>query len=680
MNTSSLSNVNDVIDLDSSTDSNNIEQTTSSISSDLSNVPHIISHLSAENIITNLKFNKSNWFVVDVTDKKSNCWKCFGISARQTDKGKQEVFDKFVLCKYCFVTYSYTSSTRNMNKHMQICDAYDPKQTHFATSPAFNSLQLIDSSISSTSSSSSNNKNIEQCKQKMTNLLSEWICTNIRPLGYTCGPIKSDAILSSRRTVARQIKSAAATGRKKIKEILLKAVRERSLALSPDIWSDKYRQQSYLGCTAHWVDDTWNLYFFEIFCISFDTPSKKAPNLLKVLKKGSSIYDLTIYMRDIIWVTDRGSNIKKILEEYEVVFCSAHRKNLQLHDEFQEDDEEKMTDSEESSEDYDDNAMDLQQHSPTNQRRQHHQQKINNSTSIIVTVKHNHLVMLESEIPPEATRIITLILSVKQLVKYVKLVNINQALEDKKSPRLIQSTIIRWLSMFDCLEAVLRSFLPLNEIFEEKELNKKRLEKINVVLLERIIEFLKPWKHVSTRLQSTNIPSIHVVIPGIESLKTRLESISNDAKFAHEKDMMFFRQRGKILIDAMFDYHPIHLMALFLNPRTRKMKQCTNSQRQSCLEYIKQEMIMFDAFDSDTQSIDNSDKSKQSCSANASPLSDQEYNPLHFWKQNHSLYPRLAKIAKRVFTVPATSTAVEGKFSLAGNIVTKKRSKLSPET
>ncbi|CAF0926191.1 unnamed protein product [Rotaria sordida] len=195
--------------------------------------------------------------------------------------------------------------------------------------------------------------------------------------------------------------------------------------------------------------------------------------------------------------------------------------------------------------------------------------------------------------------------------------------------------------------------------------------------------------------------------------------------------MMFFRQRGKILIDAMLDYHPIHLMTLFLNPRTRKMKQCTNSQRQSCLEYIKQEMIMFDAFDSDTQSIDNSDiskrktydkqnitdrimqqyyeeedeyddlpvtttaihqaeidnylkfgiyKSNESCSANASPSSDQEYNPLHFWKQNHSLYPRLAKIAKRVFAVPATSAAVEREFSLAGNIVTKKRSKLSSET
>ena len=44
MSISPLSNVHDVIDLDSSTDSNDIQQTTSSIASDLSNVPHIVLH------------------------------------------------------------------------------------------------------------------------------------------------------------------------------------------------------------------------------------------------------------------------------------------------------------------------------------------------------------------------------------------------------------------------------------------------------------------------------------------------------------------------------------------------------------------------------------------------------------------------------------------------------------
>lgn len=194
---------------------------------------------------------------------------------------------------------------------------------------------------------------------------------------------------------------------------------------------------------------------------------------------------------------------------------------------------------------------------------------------------------------------------------------------------------------------------------------------------------------------------------------------------------MFFRERGIILLEAMLDYHPIHLMALFLNPKTRKMKQCTIDQRNSCLEYIKEEMIMFDALDNDAQPNDDNlisikravpkddytlrimqhyyeeedeesdlpittdamhqleidnylkfgmDVSKQSDESTNSAANEQEYNPLHFWKRNFSSYPRLARIAKRVFAVPATSAAVEREFSLAGNIITKKRSRLSPET
>ncbi len=73
------------------------------------------------------------------------------------------------------------------------------------------------------------------------------------------------------------------------------------------------------------------------------------------------------------------------------------------------------------------------------------------------------------------------------------------------------------------------------------------------------------------------------------------------------------------------------------------------------------------------------DKSKEPCPIDASSSCDEEYNPLDFWKNNHQLYPRLAKIAKRIFAVPATSAAVEREFSLAGNIVTKKFLQLSPE-
>ncbi|CAF1946674.1 unnamed protein product [Rotaria magnacalcarata] len=541
MNISPSLNIHDVIDLDSSSNPTDLQgiasspcspSSSSSSSTSSSNIPRSFPHLSAEN-------------------KKSGCWKCFGIPARKLDGKKNEIYDKFVSCKHCYVTYTYSSSTRNMNKHMQIYDGFNPNQTHFITSTGINPLQLIKKSTSSSSS----NKNLGSHKQKMANLLNEWICSNIRPLsivedtgfkkiieeaaliGYNCGPIKAESILSSRQTVSRQIKSNASIGREKMQHVLLKAARERCLVLSPDIWSDAYRQQSYLGCTAHWIDDNWKLHSFEIFCIPFNTPNKKAPNVLKVLKEGLSIYNLISYMRDIIWVSD-PHRVNNVLERlfFQSEKKKKKKKNQQLIDEVREEDEdEKMSDSEQSGEDNDDNPMDLQQRPPTNQRRQHHQQKTINATLYIVSGKVNHLTILKSEIPPGPKRVITLIVSVKQLVKYVKLINLNQALEDKKSPRLVQSTVVRWLSMSNCLEALLRSYLPLNEIFDERQLDKKRLENINIFLLEKIIEFLKPWKHISKRLQTTNIPSIHVVIPGIESVKASLEWMSNDTKLSNER-------------------------------------------------------------------------------------------------------------------------------------------------
>ena len=66
-------------------------------------------------------------------------------------------------------------------------------------------------------------------------------------------------------------------------------------------------------------------------------------------------------------------------------------------------------------------------------------------------------------------------------------------------------------------------------------------------------------------------------------------------------------------------------------------------------------------------------------STNSHESLHEEYNPLSFWKKMHGTYPILSKIAARVFSVPASSAAVEREFSLAGNVVTQKRAKLSPD-
>jgi hypothetical protein len=60
-------------------------------------------------------------------------------------------------------------------------------------------------------------------------------------------------------------------------------------------------------------------------------------------------------------------------------------------------------------------------------------------------------------------------------------------------------------------------------------------------------------------------------------------------------------------------------------------------------------------------------------------LADKNVNILHWWRDHEKVLPHLAKVAKKVLTVPASSAKSERVFSTGGNFVTKKRSSLAPK-
>jgi len=52
---------------------------------------------------------------------------------------------------------------------------------------------------------------------------------------------------------------------------------------------------------------------------------------------------------------------------------------------------------------------------------------------------------------------------------------------------------------------------------------------------------------------------------------------------------------------------------------------------------------------------------------------------LNWWRRFDKLLPLLSKVAKRVFSIPASSSKSERVFSCGGNFVSKKRNKLAPK-
>jgi hypothetical protein len=54
-------------------------------------------------------------------------------------------------------------------------------------------------------------------------------------------------------------------------------------------------------------------------------------------------------------------------------------------------------------------------------------------------------------------------------------------------------------------------------------------------------------------------------------------------------------------------------------------------------------------------------------------------DPLTWWRERARTYPIISHLAKKYLAIPASSVPSERIFSLAGNIVTKKRANLKPE-
>ena len=56
-----------------------------------------------------------------------------------------------------------------------------------------------------------------------------------------------------------------------------------------------------------------------------------------------------------------------------------------------------------------------------------------------------------------------------------------------------------------------------------------------------------------------------------------------------------------------------------------------------------------------------------------------DHKPLQWWKQHKPTYPTLCKLARNTLCIVTTSVPSESLFSVSGNVISHKRSCLSPQ-
>ncbi|CAF1957549.1 unnamed protein product [Rotaria magnacalcarata] len=696
------------------------------------------------NIKHGLRHDKSHYKILSNPSKRAtaSCWAKFSLPAVRISDEKEAIFSiikGFASCNSCFETYFYNdSSTTNLNSHR--CPMKHQRgQLTFSGNPLKGTIGA---------------KLLSKKKGDIKKLCANWVACSMRPFSIVTDPgfkqilqecltigrdlrsegeLTIDDLLPSDRTVRNEVDRAAQHERNLLKIKLVAAADDYRLSISPDIWSDKYRNISYLGATAHFVGDNGIYHYFDLFCSEFKWKNKTALNVLKMLEAQLSVFGLKELMDKITFVTDRGANFIKALMAFRVLLCVAHRLNNVLKKTFYQEISKKKTivspgkilttstsvcrteitptktemttittrtfaqaSPEGNEEDIDDkNDIDTEESSDDD----------NDDDDDVVDYTSTTI----ANLPPPAKAILDMIKDCKSLVKYVKKANLNRELQLEREKQNINNSIngedppytTNNSSKAATLHqsSVVRS--PPEAAAAEDQLQYGRKTNCFPRSVSNFSCLLLEWKNVLKEVQVGNSPSLHCVLPCITYLREQM--INGEKK--ERGGMKFFYKRVIQLLDNMFKLEDDHIRASFLHPNYKQLRGATKTQIKSCHAYCRG-LVLPDTTGDDPVISDKdvceppSKKSKFMLQLmdkneivkepgmneidryNALTVEEEYTNPLTFWQQQHIqlAYPTLYRLAKRTFAVPCSSAAVERQFSAAGQIVTQRRSNLDPST
>ena len=286
--------------------------------------------------------------------------------------------------------------------------------------------------------------------------------------------------------------------------------------------------------------------------------------------------------------------------------------------------------------------------------------------------------------------------------------------------KLIQDVPTRWNSSFFTMERLLKLRVPVYSVIFDDSVTKPSDRCILDIrgsfwkVMEDVCPILEPLAEVTELLGKEDLPtgsSVYVLMHNLVSAV--LKPSPNDsevAKLLKVKIKNGLVKRFKVDDNGVPDDHIVAcplMIATFLDPRYKSLvgRTILHSEKKAVLqsEILKlMEGVEVSSCRLDTNANDPEKKrpklwkvlrgylSTQEVGATGvSDQSDLRYyleesvsmsNPLAWWKLHQVKFPKLAILAKRYLSIPATSIPSERCFSTAGLTITKLRSNLEPDT
>lgn len=415
--------------------------------------------------------------------------------------------------------------------------------------------------------------------------------------------------------------------------------------------------RSFIGITAHFILD-WSLKTAMLACKRVKG-RHTAENILDHFEEIKTVYNLNNKITHI--VTDNASNM----------IAAFSKKSSDTSDSDSDSDTEDNTlDTSE------DNTSDLCNYLPEHESCFCHTTQLVIKDALLSCTQLNNAISKCNNI---ASRV-------------HKSTLISEQLETER--RILSANKTRWHSNIMCVRSVLR---VSKDKLDQLDIGVK-LTTIDRNILEDFLVVMEPFEEVTKRIQGDQVVTGSMVIPCIRSLQHHLDTV--DSKFNKKlvqglKDSMAKRltpyeeksaYRRASVLDPRFkaqwcssadeqDQVKSDILSI-LSTATHQEPQPTPESATSSPPRKKSRLFGFMAKPTTQPTRDTTDLQELNSYLSESPIEDTD-DPLDHWRSTQHKFPKLAKLAQRYLSLPASSAAVERIFSVGGKLFRPDRARLS---
>ncbi|GAU94590.1 hypothetical protein RvY_06332 [Ramazzottius varieornatus] len=348
-------------------------------------------------------------------------------------------------------------------------------------------------------------------------------------------PFPARELLPSATTVSTSVTNQAKALRKISVLKLKKILRTRGVCISVDGWTEDYTKTKFVQFIIHYIQDC--ILKEELITISeFDATKSQTAGAVRdfVFKTLADICISEEECADVTYITDAAATMitafrvpnRTILER---VSCACHMLNTCL------------------------------------------QNSVNR--------KPNSQFKLSDERVP----ISTLIQSCKSLVTYCKQAYLSRRL----SVAPVQAVETRWNSNLDMLVSIMRLYPELKDILQGRD-ERNRLPG-PVDFLRAVVELLRPFKTATLALESSSMPTIHLVVPFFIKIRTHVsQPISEEFRYLLQYSaLVAYQKQLKKVCDAKLVVDELHKAAVFLNPAMKGLLMYPTAEQSAIINGVQ---------------------------------------------------------------------------------------------